>query len=134
MCFCGVRVCCVHFIKSWTDSGSTASGISGPRRFSIYPSQSSFAVACFLVAGRAEQKVLGALQGVVDWSEVMDMGSGQVYFWNSSTNEVAWDPPEDSVPRLFFTLINASLNRGLSKRKNLLRSAERSALFSERQR
>lgn len=47
----------------------------------------------------AEQRVLGALAGIPDWSEVMDMASGQVYFWNSSTNEVAWEPPEGSMPR-----------------------------------
>eukprot|EP00884_Botryococcus_braunii_P004195 jgi/Botrbrau1/13777/Bobra.0056s0030.2 len=47
----------------------------------------------------AEQRVLGDLQGCPGWSEVMDMSSGKVYFWNIETNEVAWDPPEGSVPR-----------------------------------
>ena len=32
-------------------------------------------------------------------TQVMDMASGKVYFWNSATDEVAWEPPEGSVPR-----------------------------------
>ena len=51
------------------------------------------------VAAAAEQRVLGVLEGAAEWSEVMDMASGQVYFWNSATNEVAWDPPQGSMPR-----------------------------------
>ena len=51
------------------------------------------------VAAAAEQRVLGVLEGAAEWSEVMDMASGQVYFWNSATNEVAWDPPRGSMPR-----------------------------------
>lgn len=47
----------------------------------------------------AEQRVLGKLQGAPDWFEVMDMASGKVYFWNGSSNEVAWQPPADSAPR-----------------------------------
>ncbi len=47
----------------------------------------------------AEQRVLGALKGAEDWSEVMDMASREVYFWNSITNEVVWDAPEGSKPR-----------------------------------
>ena len=31
--------------------------------------------------------------------QVMDMGSGQVYFWDSNSDEVAWDPPEGAKPR-----------------------------------
>ena len=27
------------------------------------------------------------------------MGSGQVYFWDSNSDEVAWDPPEGAKPR-----------------------------------
>lgn len=49
----------------------------------------------------AEQRVLGVLEGAPEWSEVMDMVSSQVYFWNSSTNEVAWEPPEGSNPRYY---------------------------------
>lgn len=29
----------------------------------------------------------------------MDMASGQVYFWEHDTDEVAWEPPPSSVPR-----------------------------------
>ena len=31
--------------------------------------------------------------------QVMDMGSGQVYFWDSNSDEVAWEPPEGAKPR-----------------------------------
>ncbi len=48
---------------------------------------------------QAEQRVLGSLEGCLGWHEVMDMGSGKVYFWNEDTDDVAWDPPEGSVPR-----------------------------------
>ena len=50
-------------------------------------------------SGQAEQRILGSLDGGPGWSEVMDMGSGEVYFWNSVTNEVVWDPPPGSFPR-----------------------------------
>ena len=50
-------------------------------------------------AGPAEQRVLGDLQSAPDWFEVMDMASRKVYFWNSSTNDVAWEPPPGSEPR-----------------------------------
>ncbi|BDA46282.1 hypothetical protein COCOBI_08-3740 [Coccomyxa sp. Obi] len=50
-------------------------------------------------AAQAEQRVLGSLEGCPGWHEVMDMGSGRVYFWCEDTDEVAWDPPEGSVPR-----------------------------------
>lgn len=43
--------------------------------------------------------MLGDLEGAPGWKEVMDMGSGQVYFWDSATNSVAWDPPDGSAPR-----------------------------------
>ncbi len=52
-----------------------------------------------IAEGAAEQRVLGVLEGAPEWSEVMDMVSSQVYFWNSTTNEVAWEPPEGSNPR-----------------------------------
>ncbi|KAK9906386.1 hypothetical protein WJX75_000970 [Coccomyxa subellipsoidea] len=48
---------------------------------------------------QAEQRVLGSLDGCPGWHEVMDMDSGKVYFWNEETDDVAWDPPEGSVPR-----------------------------------
>lgn len=44
-------------------------------------------------------QVIGELEGADGWHEVMDMASGQVYFWESVTNGVAWDPPEGSHPR-----------------------------------
>ncbi len=50
-------------------------------------------------SAQAEQRVLGSLEGLPGWHEVMDMGSGRVYFWCEDTDEVAWDPPEGSVPR-----------------------------------
>ncbi len=31
--------------------------------------------------------------------QVMDMGSGQVYFWEHDTDEVAWEPPPGGKPR-----------------------------------
>ena len=31
--------------------------------------------------------------------QVMDMASGKVYFWDSDTNEVAWEPPPGATPR-----------------------------------
>ena len=49
--------------------------------------------------GPAEQRVLGQLEGAEDWSEVMDMASQEVYFWNSVTNEVVWHAPAGSKPR-----------------------------------
>lgn len=36
----------------------------------------------------AEQRVVGLLDGAEDWCEVMDMGSGKVYFWQRSSNQV----------------------------------------------
>ena len=50
-------------------------------------------------SAQAEQRVLGSLEGCPGWHEVMDMGSGRVYFWCEDNDEVAWDPPEGSVPR-----------------------------------
>ena len=44
-------------------------------------------------------QVLGELEGAPGWHEVMDMASGKVYFWDSTTNGVAWDPPDGSHPR-----------------------------------
>lgn len=49
--------------------------------------------------GPAEQRVLGQLEGAEDWSEVMDMASREVYYWNSITNEVVWEAPAGSKPR-----------------------------------
>ncbi len=46
-----------------------------------------------------EMQVIGELEGSAGWHEVMDMASGKVYFWESATNVVAWDPPEGSRPR-----------------------------------
>lgn len=48
---------------------------------------------------QAEQRVLGPLQGAPEWTEVMDMGSRRVYFWNPETDAVEWDPPPGGVPR-----------------------------------
>jgi hypothetical protein len=48
---------------------------------------------------QAEQRVLGALGGCPGWHEVMDMGSGKVYFWDEASDEVAWDPPPGAQPR-----------------------------------
>ena len=50
-------------------------------------------------AKRAEQRVLGSLEGAPGWHEVLDMGGGVIYFWNQSTNEVAWQPPPAARPR-----------------------------------
>lgn len=44
-------------------------------------------------------QVIGELKGADGWHEVMDMASGRVYFWESATNGVAWDPPAGSHPR-----------------------------------
>lgn len=44
-------------------------------------------------------QVIGELEGAPGWHEVMDMASGKVYFWESSTNGVAWEPPQGSRPR-----------------------------------
>ena len=53
----------------------------------------------YWMLGPAEQRVLGHLEGAEDWSEVMDMASREVYFWNSITNQVVWDAPAGSKPR-----------------------------------
>ena len=50
-------------------------------------------------AKRAEQRVLGSLEGAPGWHEVLDMGGGVIYFWNQSTNEVAWQSPTAARPR-----------------------------------
>lgn len=49
--------------------------------------------------GQAEQRVLGPLAGRSEWTEVMDMGSRRVYFWNPDTDAVEWEPPSGGVPR-----------------------------------
>ncbi|GMH36316.1 hypothetical protein BSKO_04184 [Bryopsis sp. KO-2023] len=41
----------------------------------------------------SEQKVMGEVVGAPDWHRVLDSGSGTTYFWNSSSDEVSWDPP-----------------------------------------
>ena len=48
---------------------------------------------------QAEQRVLGPLSGRPDWTEVMDMGSRRVYFWNLDTDAVEWEAPEGGTPR-----------------------------------
>ena len=48
---------------------------------------------------QAEQQVLGPLSGRPDWTEVMDMGSRRVYFWNLDTDAVEWEAPEGGTPR-----------------------------------
>ena len=30
------------------------------------------------------------------WREVVDEATGYIYFWNTETNEVSWDPPVDT--------------------------------------
>lgn len=47
----------------------------------------------------AEQRVLGPLEGRPDWTEVMDMGSRRVYFWNADTDVVEWEPPAGGTAR-----------------------------------
>jgi hypothetical protein len=47
---------------------------------------------------QAEQRVLGPLSGRPDWTEVMDMGSRRVYFWNVDTDAVEWEAPEGGTP------------------------------------
>eukprot|EP00891_Asterochloris_glomerata_P007440 jgi/Astpho2/7440/Aster-x0320 len=67
---------------------------------------------CWVIAGSngGIQAVQGCLQSNLLHSlpaarvrlfvvQVMDMGSGQVYFWDSNSDEVAWDPPEGAKPR-----------------------------------
>uniref|UniRef100_A0A061QH10 Ww domain-containing isoform 1 n=1 Tax=Tetraselmis sp. GSL018 TaxID=582737 RepID=A0A061QH10_9CHLO len=48
-------------------------------------------------SGGGEQRVLGPLDGHPDWRRVLDTGSGSVYFWNQSSNEVVWDNPLGSA-------------------------------------
>jgi hypothetical protein len=48
---------------------------------------------------QAEQRVLGPLSGRPDWTEVMDMASHRVYFWNVDTDAVEWEAPEGGTPR-----------------------------------
>jgi len=50
-------------------------------------------------AEQAEQRVLGPLEGLPEWVEVMDMGSRRVYFWHPPSNAVEWDPPAGGTPR-----------------------------------
>lgn len=65
-------------------------------------------------SGPAEQRVLGELEGMPGWSEVMDMATKKVYFWCISTNEVAWSPPSEARPRTEQQAADAAAAAGTS--------------------
>eukprot|EP00210_Caulerpa_lentillifera_P002655 g2536.t1 len=45
-----------------------------------------------------EQIVLGEVEGIEDWKEVLDSATQRTYYWNDRTDEVVWENPSTKDP------------------------------------